>query len=420
MTPHDSKRLRRILYAAAFLRALGVGLMAVLIGLYAARVGLSATQIGIVLSSALWGAALAAFVTLVFGPRMHERTLLVHPVRAAGAGRLLVFLSTDALWLLAVRGLPSACSTFTGATAARSPSSSSRYFPATATDASARALRLVQRAADLGYACGGLLAALPALFEAALGLATVDAMPRRSPFLRALCRRRHPLYASAAARCGCRAGGTAAPVAREPAHRRQDLYAFLHRPFGGGFIARRSSRIFFAERFGASAAQVAVLFAVGRLLSASSHLAAAWLAKRIGLINTMVYTHVPSSLLLFTIVAVDDFAVAAFFFLLREALNEMDVLTRQSYVMAVVAPGQKARRGGDHRARASGGWASHRARGVMMSMGASGAARLRGRDQDQPHFLLGGNSAVEPLRNCPRSHRMKGLQPLPTSSPRRA
>ena len=68
---------------------------------------------------------------------------------------------------------------------------------------------------------------------------------------------------------------------------------------------------------------------------------AAWLAKRIGLVNTMVYTHVPSCPLLFTIVAADSFALAAAFFLLREGLNEMDVPTRQSYVMAVVKPGER-------------------------------------------------------------------------------
>jgi hypothetical protein len=55
----------------------------------------------------------------------------------------------------------------------------------------------------------------------------------------------------------------------------------------------------------------------------------------------MVYTHVPSSLLLFTIVAVDDFMLAAALFLLREALSQMDVPTRQSYVMAVVRPEER-------------------------------------------------------------------------------
>jgi hypothetical protein len=65
---------------------------------------------------------------------------------------------------------------------------------------------------------------------------------------------------------------------------------FLIDAFGGGFIGSALLAYFFAERFGVPAAQVALLFAIGRVLSAFSHLAAAWLARRIGLINTMVFT----------------------------------------------------------------------------------------------------------------------------------
>src|SRR6185503_13027600 len=75
-----------------------------------------------------------------------------------------------------------------------------------------------------------------------------------------------------------------------------------------------------------------------RLLNAVSHLGAAWLAKRIGLVNTMVFTHIPSSLLLVTVAFAPTFPIAAVLFLLREGLVEMDVPTRQSYVLAVVEP----------------------------------------------------------------------------------
>src|SRR5688572_33466268 len=77
MSPHEAARTRRLLYAAAFLRALAIGLMAVLIGLYAARLGLDAAQIGVILSAALWGGALAALLTLVAGSRVPDRILLV-------------------------------------------------------------------------------------------------------------------------------------------------------------------------------------------------------------------------------------------------------------------------------------------------------------------------------------------------------
>jgi MFS family permease len=76
-------------------------------------------------------------------------------------------------------------------------------------------------------------------------------------------------------------------------------------------------------------------------MNAVSHLAAARLARRFGLVNTMVFTHIPSSLLLATVAFAPSFPVAAVLFLLREGLVEMDVPTRQSYVLAVVQPEER-------------------------------------------------------------------------------
>jgi hypothetical protein len=148
---------------------------------------------------------------------------------------------------------------------------------------------------------------------------------------------------------------------------------FLLDAFGGGFIGSALFAYFFAERFGAGTATVAALFGAGRLLSAGSHLVAAWLARRIGLVNTMVYTHIPSSVLLFTIVASGDFTIAAILFLLREGLNEMDVPTRQSYVMAVVRPDERLAAAGVTSLVRSGGWAAAPAiAGWLMQAGGLG------------------------------------------------
>jgi MFS family permease len=87
---------------------------------------------------------------------------------------------------------------------------------------------------------------------------------------------------------------------------------------------------------------IAPLFFFARLANALSHAGAAWLAGRIGLVNTMVFTHIPSSLLLVTVAYAPSFPVAAALFLLRESLVEMDVPTRQSYVMALVRPEERA------------------------------------------------------------------------------
>jgi predicted MFS family arabinose efflux permease len=86
---------------------------------------------------------------------------------------------------------------------------------------------------------------------------------------------------------------------------------------------------------------VGVLFFAARAANAGSHLAAAALARRIGLVRTMVFTHIPSSLLLVTVALAPNLPVAALLFLLREGLVEMDVPTRQSYVMAMVQPDER-------------------------------------------------------------------------------
>jgi MFS family permease len=372
MTPREGERQRRILYAAAFLRALAIGLMAVLIGLYAARLGLDAAQIGVILSCALWGAALAALVTLVLGPRFSERALLVSLAALPVVGGAL-FLVTDTFALLALAAFVGMFNV-NGRDRGAIPIVEQSIFPATTTDTGrTRVFAWYNVMLDSGYALGGLLAALPTLLEAWLAMGTVDAMRAA---LALFC----VLYVAAALLyLGLPPRVTAVPVGLmhlSPESRpivRKISWLFFIDAFGGGFVGSALLAYFFAQRFDVAAAEVAVLFAAGRVLSAFSHLAAAWLAKRIGLVNTMVYTHVPSCLLLFTIVAADNFALAAFFFLLREALNEMDVPTRQSYVMAVVKPDERLAAAGITALVRSCGWAlAPMLAGVMMQAGGLG------------------------------------------------
>jgi len=110
---------------------------------------------------------------------------------------------------------------------------------------------------------------------------------------------------------------------------------------GGGFLTASLVSYFFFERFGVGAGTIALLFGAARVANALSHLGAAWLARRIGLVNTMVFTHIPSSILLVTVAFAPNFPVAAVLFLLREGLVEMDVPTRTSYVMAMVRPEER-------------------------------------------------------------------------------
>jgi len=111
--------------------------------------------------------------------------------------------------------------------------------------------------------------------------------------------------------------------------------------FGGGFLTDALVAYWFFRRFGIAEESLGLLFFAVHLLNAASHLGAAWLARRIGLVNTMVFTHLPSSLFLVAAAFAPSLKVAVVLFLCREALVEMDVPTRQSYVAAVVLPNER-------------------------------------------------------------------------------
>ena len=332
--------------------------MAVLVGLYCARLGFSATQIGGVLSAALWGAALAALITLVIGPRLPERAMLVALTALPMLGGV-VLIAADAFPIVLVAAFVGMLNIH-GRDRGAIPILEQALFPATTTDADrTRVFAWYNVLLDSGYAVGGLFAAVPTLLESTLGMAPLEALRLALAafcvlyFAAAVLYMRLPAIADDVKPVGL------TELSREsrPIVTKISLL-FVLDAFGGGFIGTALFAYFFAEKFGASAATIAILFSAGRVLSAFSHLGAAWLSRRIGLVNTMVFTHAPTSFLLFTIVATDSFGWAAFFFLLREALNEMDVPTRQSYVMAVVQPHERLAVSGITNLVRSCGWAA--------------------------------------------------------------
>lgn len=111
--------------------------------------------------------------------------------------------------------------------------------------------------------------------------------------------------------------------------------------FGGGFLTDALVAYWFFRRFGIGEQDLGLVFFAVHILNACSHLVAAWLARHIGLVNTMVFTHLPSSLFLMAVLFAPSFRIAVLLFLCREALVEMDVPTRQSYVAALVNPNER-------------------------------------------------------------------------------
>jgi predicted MFS family arabinose efflux permease len=156
--------------------------------------------------------------------------------------------------------------------------------------------------------------------------------------------------------------------------------------FGGGFIMQSILAYWLHQRWGIDAAGLGVVFLGANLLAGVSALAAGWLARRIGLINTMVFTHLPSNVLLILVPLMPTAEWAVALLLLRFSISQMDVPTRQAYTMAVVAP--------DERAAASGVTAVARSIGAAISPAI--ATRLLAHPQlmSMPLFLAGGIKIV--------------------------
>ena len=112
--------------------------------------------------------------------------------------------------------------------------------------------------------------------------------------------------------------------------------------FAGGFVVQSFVAWWFHSRFGAEEATLGAIFFGANLLAGISALSAGWLARRFGLVNTMVFTHLPSNVLLVLVPLMPTLPLAIGVLLLRFSISQMDVPTRQSYTLAVVAPDERS------------------------------------------------------------------------------
>jgi MFS family permease len=152
--------------------------------------------------------------------------------------------------------------------------------------------------------------------------------------------------------------------------------------FAGGFILQSFLAYWFTVRWGADPGALGTVFFFANLLSGISGLVAARLADRFGLINTMVFTHIPSNVLLILVPLMPTFGWSMAMLLARFAISQMDVPTRQSFVASVVAP--------DERSAAAGVTNIFRSCGAMLAPVLAGALLGSSETRSVPFFIAGG------------------------------
>jgi len=159
--------------------------------------------------------------------------------------------------------------------------------------------------------------------------------------------------------------------------------------FAGGFVLQSLVAYWFHLRFGVQPGTLGAIFFGANILAGISALSAASLAKRIGLIRTMVFTHIPSNILLILVPLMPNLPLAITVLLLRFSISQMDVPTRQSYTMAVVDP--------DERSAAAGLTGIARTTGASLSPIFAGPLLAQAAWQSVPFFLSGGLKIIYDL-----------------------
>lgn len=333
---------RRVLAAQA-LRAVAYGLGAVLLGSTLDALRLSPTEAGLVLAAVVGGAVTGSFVISRHGDRWgRRRTYRALYLLLAATG--VVFAFAEQWWVLAVVALGGALSTEVVESGPFTSIEQAMLATDLRNNELSRGFSLYNAVAAAAGSVGALAAGLPALARELWDGAPTDqrwflAMVPAAIAGAAVARSLSPAVELTAAASPVSDGRRVLGPSRPVVLRLAGLFAVDS--FGGGFTTSAFVAYWFAHRFGTTAATLGFVFTAVGMLQTLSFLAAGRLAERFGLLKTMVATHLPSNLLLAALAFAPSFPIAVGLLFARVALSQMDVPTRQAYVMALVTPAER-------------------------------------------------------------------------------
>ena len=333
----------RTLIAGRALRGFVDGSVAVLLPAYLLALGHDSLAVGVLSTVTLLGSALATLAVGAWGHRAAPRTLLLAAALlmvATGAG----FAGFSAFAPLLVVGFIGTLNPGSGDVSVFLPLEHARLANLAHTSATRTALfARYSLAGSLSAAFGALAVGVPAWLAPHLGWTLVSALRTMFAFYAGigviiwLLYRRLPMPAVGAKQD---AAATALGPSRAVVVKLAALFSVDS--FAGGLVLNSLVSLWLMQRFGLSLTSAGAFFFWSGLLAAVSQLIAPWLARRIGLLNTMVFTHIPANLCLIAAALAPTLPVALALLLVRALLSQMDVPTRTAYVMSVVTPPERA------------------------------------------------------------------------------
>jgi len=332
----------RLLLITRTIRSFSDGFVSVLLASYLAGIGFSDVRIGAIATATLLGTAIATLLAGAYTDRLGRRRVLAYATLLAAATGL-GLASTEVFVLLLLIAIVGTLNPSAGDVSVFLPVEQA-ILPQTVDPA--QRTRLFARYnlfGALAAATGALFAGVPSLAHRAFEWDQIDVERAMFVLYGALALVNFILYRRLTAAVEVAGVG----AVRAPLHRSRGTVLrlaglFSIDAFAGGFVVQSILALWLFKRYGLSTGEAGAIFFAAGICTAFSMLAAARIAERFGLINTMVFTHLPSNILLILVALMPNVWLAVLMLLARQSLSQMDVPTRQSYTMAVVDPDERA------------------------------------------------------------------------------
>ena len=337
----------KLLLAARTLRTFAYGFLSVILAIYLKLVGFEDFYIGLILTATLVNSVIFTLIASFYADRVGRRKILIMYAALMSLSGLIFFLTTNyiALIISALIGTINVTGTETGAFL----SIEQAVLPQMVNDINKRntVYALYNMVGTFAMSAGVLLSGLPQILAQQYGLNQIQSI--RPLFLLYsiiglavlgiyyLISNKVEVQTNSMRHKSLRE--TLSPQSKQIVGKLSSLFALDS--FAGGFVIQSIVSLWFFTKFGVDLTTLSYIFSVAGVLTAFSYLAAAKIADRIGLINTMVFTHIPSNILIILVAFAPTFPLAVALYLARMALSQMDVPTRQSYLVAVVKENER-------------------------------------------------------------------------------
>ena len=343
LLPHGTHPSAQPLLLGRALRAFADGYVAVLLPAYLIALGLGTWQVGVLATATLLGSALATLAIGAWGHHVHPEKLLL------GAALLMsvtgfAFAASSTFWPLLLVAFIGTLNPSSGDVSLFLPLEHARIAQAADDDTRTALFARYSLMGSLLSAFGALAAALPGWLVTRTGITTLDALRAMFGLYGCIGLTVWMLYRRLPKPAENEHTSHAPPGSLGPSRNIVIRLALLFSldSFAGGLVVNALLALWLFQRFDMSVASAGQFFFWSGLCSAASQLAAPRLAKRIGLLNTMVLTHIPASMCLIAAAFVPHLHVALTLMIIRSLLSQMDVPARSAFVMAVVTPGERA------------------------------------------------------------------------------